>query len=111
MNKKDEKSVKKLIEYCDMMMETVEYFGNDEDIFKSNIFYQNACSFIIMQIGDYVNRLSDEFLDAHPEIPWSEIIGMRIIHAHHYESVIDEIVWETIQNDIPYFRDYLEKLI
>ena len=42
MNKKDEKSVKKLIEYCDMMMETVEYFGNDEDIFKSNIFYQNA---------------------------------------------------------------------
>ncbi|MBO4516579.1 MAG: DUF86 domain-containing protein [Methanobrevibacter sp.] len=36
---------------------------------------------------------------------------MRIIHAHHYESVIDEIVWETIQNDIPYFREYLEKLI
>ncbi|WP_407420816.1 DUF86 domain-containing protein [Methanobrevibacter sp.] len=94
-----------------MMQDTVEYFGNDEEIFMSNIHYQNTCSFIIMQIGDYVKRLSDEFLDAHSEIPWSEIVGMRIIHAHHYEKVIDEIVWETIQNDIPYLKEYLEKLV
>ncbi len=105
------KLLKKLIEYCNMMRDTVEYFGNDEEIFMSNIHYQNACSFIIMQIGDYVKRLSDEFLDAHSEIPWSEIVGMRIIHAHHYEKVIDEIVWETIQNDIPYLKEYLEKLV
>ncbi len=105
------KLLKKLIEYCNMMQDTVEYFGNDEEIFMSNIHYQNTCSFIIMQIGDYVKRLSDEFLDAHSEIPWSEIVGMRIIHAHHYEKVIDEIVWETIQNDIPYLKEYLEKLV
>ena len=111
MKENDEKAIRKLIEYCDMMHDTVEYFGNDEEEFKSNIFYQNACSFIIMQIGEYSNRLSDEFQRTHSDIPWGEIIGMRVLHAHHYEKVIDEIVWESIQVDIPYLKYSLEKLL
>ena len=30
------------------------------------------------------------------------MIGMRIIHAHNYDSVIDEIVGIIIQDEIPY---------
>ncbi|WP_083405374.1 HepT-like ribonuclease domain-containing protein [Methanobrevibacter olleyae] len=36
---------------------------------------------------------------------------MRNIHAHNYESVIDEIIWETIQEDIPYLKQYLENVL
>jgi uncharacterized protein with HEPN domain len=54
---------------------------------------------------------SDEFKFEHDFIAWNEIIGMRNVHTHHYESVIDEIVWETLQNDIPELKRYLENLI
>lgn len=72
---------------------------------------QDACALVIIQIGEYVNRLSDEFKAEHPQIPWNEIIGMRNVHTHHYESVIEEIVWETIQNDIPYLKKYLTQIL
>lgn len=44
-------------------------------------------------------------------MPWSDIIGMRIIHAHNYDSVIDEIVWESIQDEIPQLKEYLEDIL
>ena len=64
-----------------------------------------------IQIGEYVNRLSDEFKAEHDEMPWSDMIGMRIIHAHNYDSVIDEIVGISIQDEIPLLKDYLENII
>ena len=73
--------------------------------------YQDACSLVIIQIGEFVGRLSDEFKDDHPEIPWNDIKGMRNIHAHNYDNVMFDLVWESISEDLPYLKEYLEQLI
>ena len=36
---------------------------------------------------------------------------MRNIFAHNYEDVIDDIVWDVIQEDIPNLKNYLENLV
>lgn len=77
----------------------------------SNLAFKDACALVIIQIGEHVNRLSEEFKKEHNEMPWSDIIGMRIIHAHNYDSVIDEIVWESIQDEIPQLKEYLEDIL
>ena len=61
----------------------------------------------IIQIGELVGRLSDEFLEENEQIPWRAIKGMRNLHAHDYERVDLDIVWNTLTEDIP---DLLSRL-
>ena len=40
----------------------------------------------IIQIGENVSRLSDEFREKHNQVPWRSIKDMRNIVTHKYES-------------------------
>jgi uncharacterized protein with HEPN domain len=44
------------------------------------------------------------FTSAHPEIPWGFAYEMRNALAHGYFKVDHEIVWQTIQGDLPTLR-------
>ena len=65
----------------------------------------------IIQIGELANRLSDEIKEANKDIPWRAIRGMSNLHAHDYENVDLEIVWNTLAEDIPALKETLEKLL
>ena len=41
---------------------------------------------------------------------WREIIGFRNVIAHGYDVVEDEIVWESIINDIPLLLSQLKDM-
>ncbi len=36
---------------------------------------------------------------------------MRIIHAHHYEGIILDLVWDAIKKDVPELKNYIEKIL
>ena len=76
-----------------------------------NEHYQAACGFEILEIGEYINRLSDDFIKKNQNIDWSGFIGMRIIHAHHYEGIILDLVWDAITIDVPELKSFIEKLL
>ena len=65
----------------------------------------------IIQIGELVNRFSDEFLDSHREIPWHAIKAMRNLHAHDYERVDLHIVWDSLTKEIPDLKEKLEGML
>lgn len=52
-------------------------------------------------IGEAAYMISNDFKDSHPDIPWKEIIRMRHVLVHGYAVVLPELLWETVQNDIP----------
>ena len=58
-----------------------------------------------------MSRLSEEFIDEHDEIPWSDIKKMRNVHAHNYDNVMYDTLWVTMKKDVPELREYLENLI
>ena len=111
MNEKDKQTVKSIIFYCNRIEEHINYFGDLKENYLNNNLLQDACSLSIIQIGEQVNRLSEEFKFEHSDMPWGDIIGMRNVHTHNYESVNDEIVLETLEKDIPKLKDYLEKIL
>jgi uncharacterized protein with HEPN domain len=82
-------------------------YNSDFEAYKSDISFQYSCNMCIIQIGELVSRLSDEFIESHTQVPWHAIKGMRNLHAHDYERVDLEIVWNTLNEDIP---DLLNKL-
>lgn len=51
-------------------------------------------------IGEAVYMLSKEFKAAHPELPWTDIAGMRHVLVHDYYQVTPHRVWDTANSDL-----------
>ena len=62
-------------------------------------------------IGEAVGRISKRFRDRNPDIPWSEIRGMRNTLIHRYDDIDMDVVWETVEQDIPRLIAQLEPLV
>ena len=61
---------------------------------------------LIQTIGEVVKKISSDFLEKVPEIPWKDIKKMRNLFAHDYDHSLDfEIVWDTIEQNIPSLRE------
>jgi len=52
--------------------------------FYASRLHQNAVVKALEIIGDAAARISDETRQAHPEIPWADITGMRNRLVHGY---------------------------
>ncbi|HWL91982.1 MAG TPA: HepT-like ribonuclease domain-containing protein [Phycisphaerae bacterium] len=62
-------------------------------------------------IGEAASKISVEYRQAHPEIQWSEIVGLRHRLVHDYTRVDTTKVWEIVQNHIAPLIAVLEPLV
>jgi uncharacterized protein with HEPN domain len=62
-------------------------------------------------IGEAARRLSDEFRDQLPSIPWVQVMGMRNRLVHQYDKIDWPLVWVTAHRDIPRLLQSLEPLV
>lgn len=52
-------------------------------------------------IGEAASKISTEFRQEHPNIPWQKIIGMRNRLIHVYFDIDFNIVWQTVKENLP----------
>lgn len=62
-------------------------------------------------IGEAVYMLSKEFKATHPEIEWDAIEGMRHVLVHGYYKIKPRQLWNTIEDDIPALKPWIEKYL
>jgi uncharacterized protein with HEPN domain len=62
-------------------------------------------------IGEAIHGIPAEIEANHPEIPWSEVRGMRNVIIHEYFQVNMSIIWQTIQEDIVLLKSSLYQLV
>ena len=110
MKNDDKEILKRIIQYCDDVCALLSEYGNDFELYKSKISFQYSCNMCIIQIGELVGRLSDEFVEQHSEVPWHAIKAMRNLHAHDYDRVDFSIVWDTLTKEIPELKETIEKM-
>jgi uncharacterized protein with HEPN domain len=60
-------------------------------------------------IGEAAFMITEEYRMAHPEIPWDGMIRMRHVLVHGYASILPELLWETVEEDIPYLLSQLKQ--
>lgn len=48
-----------------------------------------------------MSKMSVEFRDAHSEVEWLRVIGMRNLLAHAYHRIESELVWTAASEDMP----------
>lgn len=71
---------------------------------------QRAVVMSIMIIGEAATKIMDgypDFTQAHPEIPWRAMRGMRNRITHGYFDINLDVVWNTVQTALP---DLLKQL-
>lgn len=62
-------------------------------------------------VGEASFKLSDAVREAHPEVPWRAIVGMRHILVHDYFDVEWEILWEVLPTRILPLRDQIQAIL
>lgn len=72
---------------------------------------QSAILYQVIVVGEATKRLSSDFRNAHAQIPWKDIAGMRDVLAHQYDRVNLDTLWDVIQNDIPELIELVTPLL
>jgi len=62
-------------------------------------------------IGEAATALTPEFRFAHGEVPWRNIINMRNRLIHRYFDVDLEVVWKTVNEDLPVLETFTQQLL
>jgi uncharacterized protein with HEPN domain len=78
---------------------------------ESDVEKQSALIGQFVILGEAARRVSPGLREAHPEIPWPKMVGMRNQIAHGYDEIDWSIVWETISTHIPILIGQLEPLV
>ncbi|MCL4787935.1 MAG: DUF86 domain-containing protein [Verrucomicrobia bacterium] len=75
--------------------------GVTREAFKANEEKYEAVNRKFEIIGEAARRLAPESQRLFPEIPWRLLTGMRNILIHDYDDVDLDVVWDTVQKDVP----------
>ena len=62
-------------------------------------------------IGEAASRITADFQQRYPQVPWADIIAMRNRLIHAYFDVNLDILWETVSEDLPALIAALEKMV
>ncbi len=96
-----------MIEACDAIIRRIPQEADDlrrDELLRVWMIYH------LQTIGEAARALSDATRARSPEIPWSEIIGMRHILVHRYFGVDFDLVWNIVSRRIPGLRAQVSDL-
>jgi uncharacterized protein with HEPN domain len=101
--------------YVGHMIDTVQQIlGKVEGISRSDFDADEnlrlALAHLIQMLGESARRISNAYQEAHPQIPWKKIIGMRHKVVHDYLHVDFDIVWDVVTVNLPPLVEELRKL-
>lgn len=92
---------------------TVQGFVRDTSLedYRKDRKLQLAVERAIEIIGEAAGRVSEEFQEAHPEIPWRPIVAQRHVLAHGYAEIEQDRIWRVATADVADLVALLEPLV
>lgn len=94
--------------YIDQILDAVRKIqtftaGIDAPKFHADEKTQSAVILQLVLIGEIAKQISEP-TKTEIDLPWKEIIGFRDRAIHNYFGIDLEIVWQTVQDDIPQLK-------
>ena len=114
MNKRDERIFQKILKYCAKIAKAHQIFHEDKALFldeEEGFVYRDAVSMSLLQIGELSKSLTGEAREAHSDVPWRDIIRMRDVAAHHYESWSYDRAWDTSRVSVPALAEKVRHIL
>ena len=92
-----------MLEMCDLLIEhaSARHRLSDDPVIQA------AAQRWIEVLSEAASRVSAEIKHGHPEVAWRGIVGIRVLLAHGYSHIDQDIVDSVIDRDVPELRDQL----
>lgn len=106
--KNDTYYLEKILQHIDFIINNTKELHIDD--IKTNELLIDSIMFRLIQISENCDRLSNEFKDRFPLLPYRFMKGIRNIIVHDYGIVDINIVYSTITKSIPELKDNLYQI-
>ena len=111
MIERDRKAIERVIHHIELINQYMKPIST-LDNFTTNSIIQDAVVFNLLQIGEIAKtRLSDGIKGQHPYIPWNKLYGFRNRLVHDYTSIILNVVFDVIVEDLETLNKQLELIL
>jgi len=80
-----------------------EALANDKKTYRAVLM-----NFII--IGEAVRNIYEQVRENHPEVEWKDVMSMRNKLTHEYFGVDNQVVWDSIKNNLPELREIIMRI-
>ena len=85
--------------------------GKDKTELQHNRVLELALIRLVEIVGEASAKVSSETQAKYPSIPWPQVIGMRTRLIHGYDAVDLDVLWDTIEIDLPPLIAELGKIL
>lgn len=111
MKYSDEQRIKKIYENALKLHEYILSSKIQKKDLMTDIPLQWLVTTPLYNIGEHVYHLSAEYKEAHCEIPWSMISGLRHRLVHDYDGTNWNIIADVVFEELPPLIQNLRKLL
>lgn len=81
-----------------------------KDLDKDRVL-MHALTRLVEIVGEAANRVPPEMHAQYRTIPWLDIVGMRHRLIHGYDQVDLDVLWATIDDDLPALVHQLDRIL
>ena len=101
MKKSDEHIIRRIRMFCKEIDTSISHTHYDDFMKPKKFERRNSCSFALLQIGELVTKLSEDFKLCHSEVKWKNWSGVRNTIAHNYEGFDMKRAWNLCTKHVP----------
>lgn len=102
----------KIADYCSLIQDSINRFGNDVSTFTNDKDYQDSVCMKLLQIGELTTHLSDDFKqEFSSDVDWRGTKLLRNIVAHRYGSIRFDEIWDIVTSEIPDIKSFCDEKI
>jgi len=85
--------------------------GKTRQDYNDDLALRLALTHLIQIIGEAARRVSPQFRERYPHISWDAIAGMRSKIVHDYMNVDEDVVWNSVIQELQPLIEDLEKIV
>jgi len=109
MSKRDERAF--IEDMLDRIALVEEFTEDGKDVFYASRMQQEAVIRSLEIMGEASRNLSEDFRNAHPDVPWRQIAAFRNFVIHVYWDIKLERIWSVVENELPTLKPQLETIL